>query len=110
MEGALEAIEGYNHRFTRMSHAQKKWVKDHGTKVYGYCPICGGPCEFDQGAPSPPIRLSSTERDLAYQKLSDTAYEFLLRCYRVGLVDQAHLETMCRRVGTSLEPSDLEKK
>lgn len=110
VQGSLKTIEEHGKRFTNMWDAQKEWVKNHGTKVYGYCSICGGKCEFDDGTPRPPRRISNTDLDATRRSLSDAAYEFLLRCFRAGLVDQTMLEKMCNRAGTSLEPSDLHGK
>jgi len=110
---ALKTIDEYKKRFTNIRDAQKEWVKKHGTKVPGgYCSDCGGKCEFDDGPspPSPPVRTSHTDLDAAYSSLSDATYEFLLRCFRAGLLDQTSLEKMCKRAGTSLEPSDLRRK
>ncbi len=91
-----------------MRDEQKKWVDSHGIVVYDYCPYCGGKCELSDGYPSPPVRLSSSEK--ATRKiLVDSTYFFLLSCYRMRLLNKNTLETKCKEIGTSIEPSDLEK-
>jgi hypothetical protein len=112
IQGALKTIDEYKNRYTNRRDAQKEWVDNHGTKVPDYCAECGGKCEFDDGPspPSPPVRTSHTDLDAAYSNLSDAAYEFLLRCFRAGFLDQPSLENMCKRAGTSLDPSDLRRK
>ena len=104
---ALVTIDAYNQRFNRMRDEQKNWVEAHGTVVYEYCPHCGGKCEFSDGKPAPPVRMSSSELTQTRKKLVDSAYYFLLRCHRVGLLDEQLLETKCNYIGTSIEPSDL---
>ena len=41
---ALKAIDEYGKRFTNIRDAQQAWIDAHGTKVYDYCPMCGGKC------------------------------------------------------------------
>ena len=104
---ALKVIDDYSRRFDLMREAQRTWIKAHGTVVSGFCPHCGGKCEFDPRTPEPPTRLPSREMDEARRRLKDASYHFLLRCYRTGLLDEAALKTGCAYVGTSIDPADL---
>jgi hypothetical protein len=110
VQDALKTIDEYNKRFSNMRDAQKEWVTNHGTKVYGYCSICKGRCEFDDGTPRPLVRTSSSELAATRRGLVDATYEFLLRCFRAGLLDQNSLVKKCSQIGTSIEASDLHRK
>ena len=109
IESALKSLSEYHHRFEHMRDAQKKWVADHGTVVYEYCPICMGRCEFADGIPKPPVRVPSSELKAMHRELSDTAYTFFLRCYRAGFLDESRVRDLCERIGTGLDPHDLKK-
>jgi hypothetical protein len=109
---AIKTIDEYNKRFNSMRDEQKKWVEAHGTVVYDYCPICGGKCELKDGngnPPPPPVRVSDNELKAARKELVDSIYFFLLRCYRMRLLNENILETKCEEIGISIDPSDLEK-
>src|SRR4030042_5203900 len=75
---ALKAIDGYHHRFNNLRKAQKEWVISHGTKVDGYCSICGGKCEFGGSTPSPPVETPKDELESAHRLVKDAARNFLL--------------------------------
>jgi hypothetical protein len=109
VQESIKAIDQYNKRFNSMRDEQKKWVDAHGTAVYDYCPICDGKCEFADGTPPPPVRTSNNELSVARKKLIDSTYFFLLRCYRMGLLNKVTLEAKCNEIGTSIDPSDLKK-
>ena len=111
VQESIKTIDEYNKRFNNMRDNQKKWVDSHGTVVHDYCPICGGKCEFDNDdfSPSPPVRTSDNDLKEARKKLVDSTYFFLLRCYRMRLLNINALETKCKEIGTSIAPSDLEK-
>lgn len=109
---ALEVLRDYPRRFETLCEAQVGWVQAHGTRVFegGYCNICGGVCEFDEKrTPHRPKRASSAERDAATRRLKDAVYQFVLRCYRMRLLDEAGVRAACDRVSTSVEPGDLER-
>jgi len=106
---SIKTIDEYNKRFNNIRDEQKKWVDSHGTKVYGYCHICGGKCELADGNPSPPLRMSHNELKEARKQLVDSTYFFLLRCYRIRLLNKNILEAKCKEIGTSIDLSDLEK-
>ncbi|MBT8391587.1 MAG: hypothetical protein HKO83_05625 [Ignavibacteriaceae bacterium] len=100
-------IDQYNTRFKDMSDAQKDWIKNHGTKVFDFCPLCGGKCDLSDGKPSPPTRISSSEMKETRRELVDSAYYFLTRCYRMELLNNEELKQKCDSIGTSIDPNDL---
>ncbi len=109
VEESYKAIDEYNHRFTKLREAQEAWVNQFDVKEYRFCQICGGRCECDDGTPRPPRRTSSHDLQGARVSLREEAREFLLRCYRTGLMDEGDLRKMCDRIGTGLEPSELDR-
>ena len=111
VQQAIKTIDEYNKRFNNIRDGQKSWVESHGTVVHDYCPICGGKCELtdSNGQPTPPDRFPSNDLMSARRELIDSAYFFLLRCYRMRLLNKDVLETKCEEIATSIEPSDLEK-
>ncbi len=105
---ARNSIDLYNSRFNKIKESQKEWMENHGDKIYeSHCPYCGGKCELTNGIPSPPKRTSSSELKNVRKKLIDSAYYFLTRCYRMGLLNNQEIEEKCNLIGTSIEPSDL---
>ncbi len=109
VQQSIKTIDEYNKRFNNIRDEQKKWVDSHGTVVCDYCPICGGKCELSNGNPSPPVRVSSNELKATRKELVDSTYFFLLRCYRMRLLNKNILEKKCKEIGTSIDPSELEK-
>jgi hypothetical protein len=112
VQESIKTIDEYKKRFNNIRDAQQKWVTGHGTAVYDYCPICGGKCEFSDGTgtPPPPVRTSGDELNAARKELIDSTYFFLLRCYRMNLLNESDLETKCSEMGIrSIDPSDLKK-
>lgn len=111
VEEAYRAINEYNHRFEKLREAQKNWVKQYDVRVHRFCPVCGGRCELgcDDGTPQPPQRTSSHDLEAARVSLREEARNFLLRCYRTGLMDEENLREMCARIGTGLEHSELDR-
>jgi|GEM_PF-1505932 len=108
IESALEALSKYNHRFNCMRDAQKLWIEEHGTVIHEYCPICMGKCELSDRVPRP-VRVPSSEIKTMHRELTNTAYEFFLRCYRDRLLDEEKLREACERIGTGIDPADLKK-
>jgi hypothetical protein len=104
---ALKTIDNYKSRFENLYNAQKKWVEAHGTIVYDYCPFCKGRCEFSDGKPTLPTLKFKNEMKDARKNLVDTAYYFLVRSYKIGLLTREELKNMCDSIGTSIEPTDL---
>lgn len=111
VEEAYRAINEYNDRFAKLQEAQKAWVKLYDVREHRFCPICGGRCEFgcDDGTPQQPRRTSSHDLDAARVSLREEARDFLLRCFRTGLMGEEDLREMCDRIGTGLEPSELNR-
>ncbi len=106
---ALRTIDEYPGRFRRLREAQVAWVRAHGTKVSGYCEICGGACEFGPESPMPPQRIPSDQMEEARARLRRAAYAFLLRCYRSGLLLETGLRAAGDRIGIAVESEDLER-
>lgn len=95
-----------------MCDAQKKWIDSHYIRIPDYCSICQGKCELSDGnppPPKPPKRTSSVALNTARRALVDAAYYFLTRCYRIGLLNDNQLKQKCDLIGTSIDPTDLEK-
>ncbi|MCW3093731.1 MAG: hypothetical protein JWP81_4800 [Ferruginibacter sp.] len=111
VQESIKTIDEYNKRFNNIRDEQKKWIDAHGTVVYDYCSICGEKCELSEGNgnPPPPVRASSNELKAVRKELIDSTYFFLLRCYRMRLLTKNMLEIKCEEIGTSIDPSDLEK-
>jgi len=83
---ALKTIDGHKKRFSNMYDAQKEWTKNHDVVIHEYCPICSGRCEFSDGKPQLPTLKYKKEKIKARKDLVDSAYFFLIRCYRIGLL------------------------
>ena len=109
VEEAYRAIDEYNMRFSTLQNAQERWVRQFDVKEYRFCHICQGKREFDDGTPQPPRRTPSRDLGDARAALREEAREFLMRCFRSGLMDQAALREMCNRIGTGLETSELDR-
>ncbi|MEM9188062.1 MAG: hypothetical protein AAGF12_02710 [Myxococcota bacterium] len=111
VDHAQNTINNYEQRFRRMAKGQRAWIEAHDTRVGSYCPICRDACELEAKwqKPQRPERVSSKEREQAVRRLKDAAYRFLLRCFRVRLLDEEALRAACGRVGTGVEPKDLYK-
>jgi hypothetical protein len=108
VEASYRIIDQYQERFTRLRQAQEDWVENHDSKEYRYCPICEGQCEFDDGTPPSPHRTSSADL-LTRHDLREAARSFLLRGYRAGILDEDQLHETCTRIGTGVEPSELQR-
>ncbi len=111
---ALATLDGHNSRFERLRDAQSAWVEAHRTQVpvHGFCGICRGKCEFDDGemqSPRPPKRLASRERTEARRALVDATYHLLTRFFRMGLLNETELRAHCEKVGTSIDPADIQR-
>ena len=109
---ALEALSNYDDRFARMSTAQEMWIGNHNVVVGSYCPMCKGQCEFepDLKPPRAPTMIPSKARGDAVRRLRDAMYFFLVRCFRMNLIDENALRDVCERVGTSVAALDLVRK
>ncbi len=107
---SLKTIDEHSERFNRIKDTQLQWVKDHGTEVFDYCAICGGKYELGNGIPPTPTSKYKVELKEARKNIVDAAYYFLTRCYRIGLLEMPDLREKCDEIGTSIDPSDLNRK
>ncbi len=112
VESALAALDGHRGRFANLRDAQTAWIERHQTQVpvHGFCGICGGKCEFDDGStqrPPRPKETASREKAEARRDLVDATYYLLVRFHRMGLLDDRELDSCCERIGTSIDPADL---
>ncbi len=109
---ALEALADYSKRFDRLFSAQREWIESHNVVIGSYCPMCGGQCELSPGLQPPrePKQIPAGGRNAATQRLKDAFYFFVVRCFRMKLIDEASLRDMCTRVGTSVAACDLVRK
>jgi len=106
VKDALKTIDGYNKRFNSMRDVHNKWIEStepyedkEAIESYEALPIHRAPL----------VRVSHNELEAARKDLTDATYFFLLRCYRMRLLDKNTLEIKCNEIGTSIDPSDLEK-
>lgn len=104
---AISAIDEHIQRFDNMYNAQKEWTIEHGTVVHEYCPICRGRCEFSDGKPTLPRLKHKRAKVETRKELVNTTYYFLARCYRIGLLSNEELKSLCDSIGTSIDPNDL---
>ena len=109
---ALASLSEYDNRFDRMVLAQREWIKSHDVVAGSYCLMCEGQCKFGSGPqpPGKPKQIPLRDRNEASQNLKDAFYFFIVRCFRMHLVDERSLRKMCCLVGTSIEPRDLIRK
>jgi len=87
---------------------QNNWIAKHDTKVFDFCHHCQGKCELSHGIPAATIRTSKRMLKEAKVKLIDSAYFFLIRSFRLNLLDKKELKQYCSKIGTSIEFSDIE--
>ena len=107
---ALKVVDEHKNRFNRLYEAQKQWIEKHGVVIEGYCPICQGKCELSTGPQKPQLpknRHTNHLRDCR-KELVNASYSFLIRCYKTSLLDYMELKSFCDKIGTGIEPSDLE--
>lgn len=107
---ALKIIDEHKYRFEQMYEAQKSWIEEHQTRVPNYCPYCGGPCELDDQhdkIPELPRNRYKSEKKKSRKELVNSAYKFLIRCYKIGLLDMEELEDLGEKIGISIDPYDL---
>lgn len=103
---AIAVIDDYPRRFRALRHAQTAWVAAHHTTTL-HCPQCVGPCELGPRTPELPVRASSEEMDAARRAVRQGCYRLLLRCHRLGVIDEAALRAACERVGVTVEREDI---
>ena len=101
----LDVIDGYNRRFKRMKIAQTKHISEHKTIEFSL----DDPC-CTQTRASPPTRVSSAELGEARRQLCDATYQFLVRCFHDGLIDEVLLRRTCESLEVGVETRDLRKR
>lgn len=106
---AIRVIDEYTARFRRLLDAQVAWVKAHGTKVTGYCHICGGACELGPQTPEPPLRIRSEDLTEARTALQRAARGYLLRLYRARLIEKEAVRLDCQRMDVGVEEEDFRR-
>ena len=107
---SIRAIDEHNMRFEKMCEAQKKWIEDKNVSVPDYCSICNGICELSEQhykKPELPRNRAKNEKKESRKELIDSAYYFLVRCFKIGLLNQEELKGYCSKIGTSIDPYDL---
>lgn len=104
---SLHTIDDHRKRFENMRNTQKDWIEEHGTIAYDYCPICRGRCEFSNGKPELPKLRYKTEKSKARKDLVDSAYFFLIRCCKIGLLSSDELKQKCDLIGAGIDFNDL---
>lgn len=108
-EAAVAVLDGYGARFRAMQRAQEDWVKAHHVRITPFCPICGGGCEFGPRRPDPPRRVPSAQIEEARRTLREALRRFLLRLYRIHMLDRLTVTDAAARIGTGFEPDELER-
>jgi hypothetical protein len=99
----LAVIDGYEARFRRLKSAQAEYVTEHQTVTFS-------PVDPDiKGAPDLPRRVPDAARREARLAVTESAYRFLLRCYRDGLIPEPRLRAACGSLGISVDPTDLRR-
>lgn len=106
---AIRVVDEYPRRFRLLHDAQIAWVNAHGTKVSGYCPICGGACEFDPRTPEPPHRISAEELSAARMAVQTAGRRYALRLYRAQLLDEHAVRRVCHQLDIGVEREDLQR-
>ena len=109
-KSALKAIDEHQLRFDRMYNTQKIWIEEKQVTIPDYCPLCDGICELGiqhYKKPELPKRKAKSEKTESRKELVNSAYYFLLRCYKIGLLDQETFNEYCEQIGTSIDPNDL---
>ena len=109
-EGVMGILDGYGARFREMHRAQEGWVKAHHVRVTPFCPICDGGCEFGPRRPPPPRRVPNAQIDDARHTLREALRRFLLRLYRLHMLDRGAAIEAADRIGTGFEPDELERE
>jgi hypothetical protein len=106
---AISTIDDYPVRFRQLRDAQVGWVKAHGTKISGYCPHCGGACEFGPQTPEPPQRIATEDLAAARDGVRRACRRYLLRLYRANFLDEGGVRRACAEIGVGVETEDFDR-
>jgi hypothetical protein len=104
VQHATRLIDQYRIRFEAMKSAQMDEANKRGTEEWSLA--------YDDVISSraaPPKRVPDTELHAARRELIDSAYRFLLRCHKSGMLDEAAFRAAVQSAGTSVDPADLAK-
>lgn len=107
---SIRAIDEHNVRFEKMYEAQKNWIEEKNVKEPNYCHICNGICELTAQhykKPELPKQRAKNEKKESKKELVDSAYYFLVRCFKIGLLNKEDLKNYCNQIGTNIDPDDL---
>lgn len=107
---AKMALDGHKARFDKMYEAQINWIEKKQVRVPDYCHICNGICELSHERsvkPTLPKNRFSSQKKESRKELIDSAYYFLVRCHKLGLINEKEIKEYCDIIGTSIDPSDL---
>jgi hypothetical protein len=103
IQHSTRLIDGYRTRFEAMQSAQVKEAQARRTIEWP-----AGDSEFVSTA-SRPKPIPHEQLQAARRELVDSAYGFLLRCYRAGLLDEEAFRKAAASAGTSVDPADIAK-
>lgn len=106
VRAALQALDEYPHRFRRLLEAQLSWVETNRTSIV-HCPICRAPCELGPTKPSKPRRVPSSAIERSRGQLRKEMRHFLLRFFRLGVLDEQAVRERCDVLEIPLEPEDF---
>ena len=113
VKSALMALDQHNLRFDKMYESQKDWIESHSISIPDNCPICQGICELGTGSRKPnlPKRSPETKSDKKESRIEllNSTYYFLLRCYKLKLINENNLRLYCDEIGTSIDLTDLDR-
>lgn len=99
----LDVLDGYEPRFRRLKSAQDAHVAEQQIAA-------SFPGDPDiKGKPTPPRRVPDTARREARLAVTESAYQFLLRCYRDELIPESRLRSACDGLNISVDPQDLRR-
>lgn len=110
VESTITAIDEHNIRFTKMYDAQEKWIEEKNVRIPDYCYICNGICELSNEhykKPDFPKQRAQNEKNESRKELINATYYFLVRCFKLELLNEKLFQEYCHRIGTSIDPNDL---
>lgn len=110
VESSIKAIDEHNDRFEKMYKAQEKWVEEKNVKIPDYCMICNGICELSDKhykKPDLPKQRATNEKNDSKKELLNVTYYFLVRCFKLELLNEKLFREFCNRIGTSIDQNDL---
>jgi hypothetical protein len=105
---SVRTIDDYQHRFRQLRDAQLSWVREHGTKITWFCPVCRGPCEFGPQTPERPHRVPSEDLDAARNAVRVAVRQFVVRLLHAGFISETEVRQAADLVGASIEQEDLD--